>query len=100
MHRKAAETNKRHDKVITKYLSAFRSRSMKALKYFVITLSCLLLVSAAFRCIVAQGRASASEQLPSEVELLRRQVEQHKAEIQALQDSLQKESEHRAKQQQ
>jgi hypothetical protein len=73
---------------------------MEALKYFVITLSCLLLVSVAFRCIVAQGRASASEQLPSEVELLRRQVEQHKAEIQALQNSLQKESEHRANQQQ
>ena len=71
---------------------------MKLLKRLCLAVFCLLLISIAPRVARGQDRAQSPQQ-PSEIELLRRLIEEQKAQIQQLQTSLRNVAEQQEKQQ-
>ena len=72
---------------------------MKLLNRLCLSLFCVLLISIAPRVVSGQDRPSSSQQ-PSEIEMLRRLLEEQKVQIQQLQQSLRTVTEQQSKQQQ
>src|SRR6266850_1644266 len=73
---------------------------MKAFYYFFVLLSALLLISVTSQDVAGQEANTSPQETSGEIERLRRRADEEKAQIQALQTALQKETEESAAQQQ